>query len=68
MKKVYFLKDMCEDCVDAVIIATVSTKEEIEQAITEAKQSDCYAWEDILNALPMDCEVYDRWGSEVIYY
>ena len=37
-KRIYFLKDMSEDCVDAVIITKKSTKEDIENAIVEAKQ------------------------------
>lgn len=36
-KRIYFLKDMSEDCVDAVIITKKSTKEDIENAIVEAK-------------------------------
>ena len=65
---IYFLKDMSEDCVDAVIIAKKSTKEEIGNAIIEAKKIDCYSWDDILNSLPSDCQIYDRWNSEVIWY
>lgn len=65
---IFFLKDMSEDCVDAVIIAKTSTKEEIENAIKSAKQIGNYTWEDIIDALPYDCEIYDRWSSETIYY
>ena len=67
-KGIYFLTDMSEDCVDAVIIAEMSTKEDIEKAITEAKQKEDYSWDNILEALPEDCEIYDRWNSEKIYY
>lgn len=65
---IYFLKDMSEDCVDAVIIAKKSTKKDIEKAIKKAKQNDEYIWEDILKELPNDCEIYDRWNSEIIWY
>lgn len=67
-KRIYFLKDMSEDCVDAVIIATKSTKDEIENAIDNAKQIDDYTWDDITEALPEDCEIYDIWNEEEIYY
>ena len=26
------------------------------------------SWNDILNALPSDCQIYDRWNSKVIWY
>lgn len=68
MKKVYFLKDLGEDCVDAVIIATTSTLEEIQDAIYKAKENDDYTWDDLVDALPDDCEIYNKWNSEVIYY
>lgn len=65
---VYFLKDVCEDCVDAVIIAKTSTKEDIEKAIIKSKERPDYTWEDLINALPDDCEVYDRWSCDVVWY
>lgn len=67
-KRIYFLKDMSENCVDAVIIATKSSKKEIEEAIVKSKQNDDYTWDDIVKALPDDCEIYDRWNEEEIYY
>lgn len=67
-KRIYFLNDMTENCVDAVIIAKTSTKEEIESAIDRAKEIDAYTWDDILEALPSDCEIYDRWNNDMIYY
>ena len=45
-----------------------STKEEIESAIDKAKEIDAYTWDDILEALPSDCEIYDRWNNDMIYY
>ena len=40
MKKIFFLKDLCDDCVDAIIIASTSTKEEIENSIANAKHQN----------------------------
>lgn len=70
MKKVYFLKDLEEDCVDAVIVATTSTLEDIKNAIYKAKELDDYTWEDLIESLPDDCEIYDYWNNEdkTIYY
>ena len=65
---VYFLKDIAEDCVDAVIIAETSTREDIVEAIERAKQKENYQWEDLVNELPDDCTIYDIWGSEIVYY
>ena len=67
-KRVYFLKDLSENCVDAVIIATKSTKEDIEKAIKKAKKIKYYTWDDLVAALPNDCEICDRWSHEVVYY
>lgn len=53
-KKVYFLKDLEEGTIDAVIIATTSTLEEVENAIDEAKELDDYTWEDLIESLPDD--------------
>jgi hypothetical protein len=65
---VYFLKDTVEDCVDAVIIAETSTKEDIENAIDKSKEIPDYTWEDLIEALPDDCVVYDRWNNDVVWY
>lgn len=67
--KIFLLQDLCEDCVDAVIVANVSTKEDIENAINKAKENPDYQWDDLLEALPNDCVLYDKWnGVEVVYY
>lgn len=67
--KMFLLKDLSEDCVDGVIIAKVSTKEDIENAISHAKENPFYEWEDLLNALPNDCILYDKWNDlEAVYY
>lgn len=66
--KIYFLKDMTEDCVDAVIIAKTSTAKEVEDAICRAKENEDYTWDNILNELPSDCNIYDRWNGEIIWY
>ena len=67
--KAIFLKDLSECCVDAVIIAETSAKEDIQEAINTMKaEKSEHQWEDLLEALPDDCTVYDRWGSEEVYY
>lgn len=67
--KVILLKDLAEDCVDAVIIASVSTTEDIEKAISKAKENPDYQWDDLLEVLPDDCMLYDKWNSlEIVYY
>ena len=69
-KNIFFLKDLDEDCVDAVII-TEATKQEIENIIAKVKEerSGEYQWEDFINAMPEDTEIYDKWNHiESIYY
>ena len=66
---VFLLKDLADDSVDAVILSVTSSQEEIENAIREVKQIDGYTWEDIYDALPSDCTVYDKWSNlKQIYY
>ena len=67
---VILLKDLSEDCVDAVIIAETSTTKDIDLAIKEMKENTLYPeWDDYVNCLPSDCVLYDRWGSlEEVYY
>lgn len=68
-KSYFFLKDLAEGCVDAVIIAKTSTAEDIKEAIMKAKENPEYQWEDLVNTLPDDCEIVDKWsGIEEIYY
>ena len=67
---VFLLKDISDSKVDAVILSKTSTKEDIENAIITAKQSDDWSWDDILRELPADCEIYDVWSGnldEVFY-
>lgn len=66
--KIYFLKDLDEGCVDAVVIAKTSTKEHIQDAIYKARQIENYTWNDIIECLPSDCQVYDKWNCDTIYY
>lgn len=68
--RVILLKDLDEGCVDGVIIANVSTTEDIENAISKAKENNpFYEWDDLINALPDDCVLYDKWGNlETVYY
>ena len=71
---VTLLKDLCEDCVDAVIVSEKSTATEIQLAIDKMKQELdkkdlSYCWEDLLDCMPDDCIVFDRWSDlESIYY
>ena len=65
---IYFLKDMSDNSIDAVIISETSTKEDIENAIAKSKESPGYTWEDLVNALPNDCEIHDRWSHDIVYY
>jgi hypothetical protein len=67
--KVILLKDLSEDCVDAVIVANTSTTEDIENAISKAKENPDYQWDDLLKSLPSDCILYDKWNDlETVYY
>lgn len=72
--KVFLLKDLCEDCVDAVIISKNDniTAKEIQENIDKMKQEKKYdwQWEDIEESLPENCEIYSRWQDleETITY
>lgn len=71
--KVYFLKDLSEDYIDAVIISKDDnvTAKDIQKNIDKMKeQNECdWQWEDIVNCLPQGCEFYDRWqNNEFITY
>lgn len=71
--KLFLLKDLCEDCVDAVIVAKNDniTAEEIQNSIDKTKErcGGDWQWEDIVDGLPKDCEIYDRWGDlETVTY
>lgn len=71
--KIFLLKDLCEDCVDAVIISQNNniTAQEIQESInnTKAKNLHDWTWEDIVDNLPQCCEIYDRWQDlETITY
>lgn len=64
---VYFLKDIEEGCVDAVIITTHS-KIEVQEILNEVREMEDFEWSDIVNALSNDCMMFDRWSNESIYY
>ncbi len=67
--KVIFLKDLEENSVDGVILATKSTMEDIQEAIDNVKEeNDLYTWADIENALPDDCKLLWVSNSEVVDY
>lgn len=63
-----FLKDLATGDVDAVILTKTSSKSDVERAIFKAKEKDDYQWEDLLEALPDDCEVIESWSSDIVYY
>lgn len=71
--KVFLLKDLSKDCVDAVIISKNDnmTAQEIQDSINKTKEQYEYdwQWEDIVNSLPKDCEIYDIWKDlETVVY
>ena len=71
--KVFLLKDLCEDSIDAVIISTNEnvTVEQIQNAIDKTKEEKYHdwQWEDIVNCLPHGCEIYDKWSDiDIITY
>lgn len=71
--KIFLLKDLCEDCVDAVIISKNDniTAQEIQNGIDKMKAVTDYDWQwnDIVESLPQDCEIYDKWQDlETITY
>lgn len=71
--KVYFLKDLSEDYIDAVIISKNDnvTAKDIQKNIDKMKEQNehDWQWEDIVNCLPQGCEIYDRWqNNEFIAY
>lgn len=67
---IVLLKDLEENNVDAVIVTETSTASEIQLCIDQMKKdNDMYDFEDLLNCLPKDCILYDRWGNlEEVYY
>lgn len=71
--KIFLLKNLCEDCVDAVIISKNDniTAQEIQNGIDKMKAVTDYDWQwnDIVESLPQDCEIYDKWQDlETITY
>ena len=67
--RIILLKDLSSGFVDGVIVADVSTTGDIENAISKAKENPDYTWEDLCEALPDDCILYDRWNDlETVYY
>lgn len=71
--RIFLLKNLCEDCVDAVIISKGdnTTSQEIQKCIDKMKEDKfCdWQWDDIVNSLPQDCEIYDKWQDlEYIIY
>lgn len=64
----YFLTDLDDGCVDAVILSRTSTKDDIEKAIMKTKEIADYVWKDLLENLPQDCIVIDKWNSDKVVY
>ena len=64
------LEDYENDKVDAVIISETNTKEDINCIITQVKANNPENWtiDDIIEALPNDCEVWTRWQDLGIAY
>lgn len=69
-KNFYFLRDISDNLVDAVITSTTSTAKDITESINKVKENDDYDWHNIIDSLPADCEIYDRWSNNIqnIYY
>lgn len=66
---VYFLRDIDDNSINAVIISSY-LKEEIQDIIDNVKREleGKWCWEDIIKALPQDCMVFSKWDYESIYY
>ena len=68
---VTFLKDMNDGNVDGVIISTESKREDIQEIINKVvEENELYTLDDIKQALPKDCMLFDRWfnvGGAVYY-
>lgn len=68
-QNIFFLSDIDENNIDAVIISSTSTKSDIEKAIHNVKLSvEDYTLDNIIENLPSDCKLYHRWSSETVYY
>ena len=67
---IVLLKDLAEDCVDAVIVTETSTAKDIELCLKRMRRDiEFPEWDDYVNCLPSDCVVYDKWGNlEEVYY
>lgn len=64
----FLLKDMEERTIDAVIISKTSTAEEIQSAIDRAREIEDYQWDDIVEALPDDCEIISSSEMKTVIY
>lgn len=71
--KIYRLLDIDSGDLDAIIVATETTKEEIKQIIDEVKadvDNDECEINRIKAKLPKDCTMYETWKDKenVLYY
>lgn len=64
----FLLQDLTEAEVDAIIITTAS-KEDIENAIITAKETEGYTWETLLECMPKETTVIDCFNNKNrVYY
>lgn len=68
-KNVFFLEDLEDAAVDAVII-TAAKREEIQEAIDETKRrlEGEWSWEEVKNAMPEGTVIIDKWTHCKVYY
>ena len=69
---IILLKDLEEDCLDAVITTVTSTEEDVKKAIEKARKEKSYDWQfdNLLKALPCDCKIHTKWSNRygTVYY
>lgn len=67
---IILLKDLSENEVDAIILTKETTSEKVEEIISEIKNKYPGEWtdEDIIDALPSDCEFYRVGDCEIAWY
>lgn len=67
---IILLKDLSKNEVDAVILTKETTPEKVEEIISEVKNKYPSEWtdEDIMDALPSDCEFYRVGDCEIAWY
>ena len=67
-KNVYFLNDIMENQIDAIVITKLS-REEVQEIIHRALRRENCSWDDdVLRYLPRDCEVHIATENTIVYY